>query len=765
MKTIYCGSLSALAVAVAAAGFSSNTFAQGSVALEEVVVTAQKREQGYLDVPVSVNTFTGEVLDMAKVTEFQDMVQVSPSVTFSQTGDQRGVGVLIRGIGTTAFQTGVEPTVATVIDGITMGRTAQSVTDLDDIARVEILRGPQGTLFGKNSTGGLLTITTNNPTEEFEGKVRASISDDDAYVLSGVVSGALSDAVRGRLAAYSKSFDGWANNPYLGNKINGDKSWGTRGKLAIDISDSTELMLIADYSKQDRKCCDSVYIGTTNDALAAEYAKYGAEVNRNNTTWLDAQETFSNTETWGVSAEFNVEFDDWRFVSITGWRGFELETDQGVDGVPYYDDTAFDAPLFLVLDTNGAAYTKHPSVDLPGGNQEQEQFSQEFRVESNNWDNMHVTLGAFYWNQTVDRYFQRIVYLAPLGRGPFYGWMNSSVETESYALFASADYQLTDDLTLLAGIRYTDDDISASFDRNSPSPGPAVASSSAGASQATESDVSGRLGLQYNLSDDWMVYATATTGYKSPGYDLIFASTPERLEEPVPAEEVTSYELGVKGEFWDGRARLGATIFSTSFDNYQGQAFNQDTLTFSLISAGEVTTEGFEADITLKPTANWLINAGYAYTDAIYKTYPGAGCYPGQTEAQGCVGGVQDISGQQVANAPKNKFTLQTRYDFDLGGAWMPYVGGSYRYQSESPADLNGDPRTEREAYGILDIIAGVESIDGTWQAEFYVKNALDEFYVDRPAYSATFRADQGFLTRDAWRYMGIEVNYRFGAQ
>lgn len=184
--------VNAMAASVAAAVFSLPTYAQGdktNFALEEVVVTAQKREQNYLDVPVSVNTFTGEVLDMAKVTEFQDLVQVSPSVTFSQTGDQRGVGVLIRGIGTTAFQTAVEPTVATVVDGVTMGRTVQSVTDLDDISRVEILRGPQGTLFGKNATGGLLMIATNNPTEEFEGKVRASITDDDGYIVSAVVSG------------------------------------------------------------------------------------------------------------------------------------------------------------------------------------------------------------------------------------------------------------------------------------------------------------------------------------------------------------------------------------------------------------------------------------------------------------------------------------------------------------------------------------------------------------------------------------------------
>lgn len=760
----------AVAVASAAAGLSMHSHAQNQpTALEEVVVTAQKREQNYLDVPVSVNTFSGEVLDMAKVNEFQDLVQVSPSVTFTQTGGMRGSGVLIRGIGTTAFQIAVEPTVATVVDGITMGRTGQSLMDLDDIAQVEILRGPQGTLFGKNATGGLFMVNTNDPTEEFESRFRAMVTDDDGYVVSGVVSGAIADGVRGRLGVYSKGFDGFGDNAFRGTELNGDDSWGVRGKLAIDLSDRADLMLIADVSEQDRNCCQSFFSagdeGPVGDALEAEYAAFGVELSEKNTVWLDSSPTFSNTETWGVSAEFNVEFDQWRFVSITGAREFTLATEQGVDGLPYYAETARTAPAVLSFDSNGSNFIEHPEADLPGGTHDQDQFSQEFRLESNNWEKMNLTLGAFYWNQTVDRYFHRVSQLAAFGGGlgPFYGWMDAVAETESYALFGSMDYKLTDDLTLLAGLRYTDDEISADIDRVTPSPGPAVAASATGSNTVTETDLSGRLGLQYSLNDDWMIYATATTGYKSPAFDLIFSATQERLDNPVPAEEVTAYELGIKGEFWDGRARIGATLFNTSFDNYQGQGFDEAQVQFLLISAGEVTTEGFETDITLKPTAGWLINAGYAYTDAIYESYAGAQCYPGQSEAEGCFGGAQDISGNQVANAPKHKFTLQTRYDMDLSSSFLSYVGGSYRYQSDSPSDLNGDPRTERESYGILDLFAGVESTSGSWQAEFFVKNALDNFYVDRPTYSSLLSASAGYLNRDSWRYMGVEFNYRFG--
>ena len=765
MKISY---LSTLAAAVSLATASATSFAQGSLALEEIIVTSQKREQNYLDVPVSVSTFTGELLDVAKVTEFKDLVQVSPSVTFTQTGDQRGVGVLIRGIGTTAFQIAVEPTVATVVDGITLGRTAQSVMDLDDIERVEILRGPQGTLFGKNATGGLLMIKTNDPTEEFEGKIKATVTDDDGYAVSAVVSGPLSDSMRGRLSAYTKEFDGFGTNPFLGVDINGDESSGMRAKLAIDISDRTELMLIADYAKQDRNCCDNFFSGAEGASAAIvtnTYAAFGATIGEKNTVWLDATETFSNTKTWGLSAEFNVELDKWRFVSVTGYRGFNLETDQGVDGLPYLagvnlaPDKMNGTPI-LALDTNGAAGGSFAGASMPGGDQEQKQFSQEFRLESNNWERMQVTLGGFYWDQKVDRYFQRISYF--LGNGPAYGWMDAEADTTSWALFANGEYQLTEDLTIFGGLRYTDDDVSAGIVRTTPAPGVAVPGGATASNSTTESDVSGKIGLQYNLNESWMIYGSAGTGYKGPAYDLIFASNQERLANAIPPEDVTAYELGIKGEFWDGRARLGATLFHTSYDNLQGQGFDQERLAFLLVSAGEAVTEGLEVDLTLKPTPNWLINMGYAYTDATYESYPKGECYPGQSAAEGCVGGQQDLSGHQIANAPKNKFTMQTRLDFDLGGSFVPYIGGSYRYQSESPSDYTNDPKTLRESYGILDLNAGVEAADGMWQVEVFVKNATDKFYTDRPGYSGLLGGYQSFLTRDAWRYAGVEATYRF---
>ena len=750
----YC----ALAVAVSCAGFSQTAMSQSSnTALEEVIVTAQKREQGYLDVPVSVATLSGEILDVAKVNEFQDLVQVTPSLTYSQTGDQRGVGILMRGIGTTAFQTAVEPTVSTVVDGITMGRTVQFVSDLDDIERVEVLRGPQGTLFGKNASGGLVAIHTKNPTDEFEGRVRATMADDDAFSISAMVSGPLSDNVRGRLSVYSKTFDGWLKNAYTGNTINGDESFGARGKLAIDLSDSSSLMLIADVSNQDRNCCAQV-LTSGNAAVVAEYAAYGVTLDRKNDVTLDNEDGFSNTDTWGVSAQYDRDFDNWRFVSVTGYRGFTLESQQGVDGRPYNLENA--GPGFLFFSNGATTSDLDLPSPMPGGDQEQTQLSQEFRLESTGWENTDLTLGLFYWNQSVERYFERVAKFS--GVGPFYGWLDSDVDTTSWAVFGQMDHRLSENLSLIAGLRYTDDEVEVDYDKVTPSPGPAISPGSEGSSSTTESNVSGKLGLQYTPSDEWTYFATVSTGYKAPAFDLIFNVTPETIENPVPEETVTSLELGVKGVFWDGRARLGATLFDSEFKDLQGQGLTPDGLGFQLISAGKAVTQGLEVDLALKPTANWLLNMGFAYTDATYDEYRGAQCYPGQSEAQGCVGGVQDLSGQQIANAPKRKFTLQTRYDLASTGSMVPYVGASYRRQSDSPSDLNGDPRTNRPGYGILNLNAGVVAADGKWQLEVFVKNATDRFYNDRVGWFGFQASGIAYNARDAWRYMGVQGSIQF---
>lgn len=744
--------------------------------LEVIEVTAQKRVQGFLEVPVAVTTVSGEALDAAQATEFQDIVQVSPSVTFNQSGDMRGSGVNIRGIGTTAFQTAVEPTVSTVIDGVPLGRTVQFLSDLADIDRVEVLRGPQGTLFGKNASGGVLSVFTKRPEESFFGEVRLTLADDDAWGVMGQVTGPLSDGVRGRLSFYNREFDGFIKNLTTGDTINGDNSKGVRGKLEFDIGSNANLLLIGDYSLQDRDCCTTVLTEINRESLSdlhhlgEDYAD--VEIGDFNNVVKMGTNGFSNTETGGISAEYNYEFENFTLTSITAYRGFTLETAQKPDMSPYV------VPVtgHVLITKNGAS---------GGGDQKQTQFSEELRLAGQMTDDLFFTLGAFYWEQTVDRYFEREVMrcadpyneevgtevCSAEGSGIGFNYMDSTVDTVNYAVFGQADWSLTDDLTASLGLRYTHDKIDFDFYRGQAvftgpfTALPAIPAAELDISGGTsDSAVTGRFALSYNVSDDIMIFGSYAEGYKSPAYDLIFGTTAERLA-PVPAETNKAWEAGVRSELFDRRLRLSVTGFHTLFENFQGQAYNPDNLTFFLTSAGEVKTQGVEIEFTAKPVPELLINGGVAFIDATYGDFKDVQCYFGQTEAEGCYGGFQDITGGDVPNSPNTKVTLSGKYTFYLDGDTDMFVGANYRWRDEAQTNQNQAPYLMLPAYGVLDLNAGIQADDGKWVASMFIKNALDDHYAAQLATGPFDAANvTAYLTRDYRRYMGVEFTYRFGA-
>lgn len=747
-------------------GFSSA--AEGY--LEEIIVTAQKREQAYVDVPLSVATLGGEVLDIASTDNFQDLVQVTPSLTYTQSGGMRGDGVLIRGIGTTAFQSGVEPTVSTVVDGVVLGRTGNFLSDLVDIERVEVLRGPQGTLFGKNASAGVINVITKRPTDETEGMIRVSATDDDQQTIEALVSGALSDNVRGRLTAFRKDFDGYVDNEFTGDTINGDESVGFRAKLDVDLSASSNLLLIADYSRQDRDCCAWTIrnVGATPQFLPLlAFDVASLDVGDDNDEVLLGTPVFSDMEQSGISAEYTLDLNRYTFTSITAYRTWEIETQQDVDNMPFIEPTY----ARLLITSNG-------------GITEQDQFSQEFRLSTNRWDTMNFTIGLFYWKQDLERHFEREIQicLAP-GFNPTippettacgsgltqFGYFDTEVDSTNIAAFGQVDYQLNEEWTLSAGLRYTYDDLEFDFDRpTGPIAFPAVpAFSDSGGDDDT--NLSGKLALQWNMDDDTMFYGSFTRGYKSQGFDIVFGMTPERFD-PVDPETSKALELGVKSEFWDRRARLGLTLFHSTFEDFQGQAFDDTEGAFVLTSAGEVVTQGIEVDLTLKPVPDLLINAAIAYTDAYYEEFETGGCWTGQTEAQGCMVNAagarqQDLTDEEVPNSPDLKITMQARYDIPLNGPIGLFVSGNFRWQDDVVSAPNQRPSLDIDSYSILDLNIGLERDDGRWTATLFVQNALDENYTNvliENVFDSTDGTAQ-FLNRDFKRYIGGRFEYRFG--
>ena len=706
-----------------------------------------------------------------------------------------------------------------MVDGVTLGRTLQFLTDLDDIERIEVLRGPQGTLFGKNASGGLVNIISKRPTDEFEAALGVRISSDDSRRLSAMVSGTLAEGIRGRLALYNRDWDGFITNIEYDRTLNGDNSEGFRGQLEMDVKDNGTFLMIADYSNQERDCCIAVPI---REGLSRFYEydwRNLEDIGKDNTETVGGpDDPYTDLETMGLSGEFNFNFDKFDLVSITAWRGTVQETQQEVDLIPYTDFVPGGPTNFLGAPQNNRIVLLLNGT--PPKDQNQWQFSQEFRVSANVGDRVSVTGGLFYWEQNVDRHFLRELLVCgdgvlgsqdsvdgpddttceepfqgagPLvGLGTGYGYFNSGVDFTNWALFGQVDVQLMDQLSLNFGLRYTSDEIDAEMERTTRDPGLAVAASTDGElrNSVDETNVSGKLALIYDLSDEVMFYGSAATGYKAPAFDLIFGATPRRLRDPVPEETNTSIEFGTKTELLDNRLRLSAAIFYTEFEGLQGQGFDPDQLAFVLTSAGNAITQGVEIDITAKPNDHWLLRAGIAYVDAYYDDYPAFNCYGGmagaefrQTFDQGCnvpridaegmpvtnaQGQIYDqsLSDKDIPNSPDLKFTLQGRYDFLLEGAFDAFFNVNYRWQDERVGSVDQDPRLFGAAYGVLDFTFGFEDTDGNWTFEVFVKNLLDDHYLDTPQGFDLF--NQNALTalqaRDAYRYWGAEYQYRIGA-
>ena len=322
---------------------SSFIFAQENDDVEEVITTAQKKEERYVDVPVSVTTVSGEALEIARAGYVQEIVQASPSVTYNRTAGMRGDGIYIRGIGTSLFQSGVEPTVSAVLDGVVLGRTYNFLTNLVDIERIEILRGPQGTLFGKNASGGVINIVTKDPSDVASTDLYVQLGSNNERNVTAAFNGPVSDNVVGRLTVFDKYRDGFITNEYhkIDNSVeelmNGNDSQGFRGKLLWLLDSGTEVLVTADYENQYR-----TGIASTLRAVPAPGFIDGDPATTNATCGVVPSEeenfstcmnhpAFNEMEHSGVSLTVTRDLENHVFKSITSSRDSSIATEQDVD--------------------------------------------------------------------------------------------------------------------------------------------------------------------------------------------------------------------------------------------------------------------------------------------------------------------------------------------------------------------------------------------------------------------------------------------------
>lgn len=708
--------------------------------LEEIVVTAQKRAQSVQDVPVAVTVVDAQLMETMGVQNFGDLTKASPSLTIAEGNNKNQSPVNIRGIGTLSFSIGIESSVAVVIDDVPVPRAGSFFNGFSDIDRIEVLRGPQSTLFGKSASAGVLNIATKNPSDEFESSIEAQFTDDDEMRVSGLVSGPASDTFGYRLSGFWSDRDGHIDNLTDGKKLDGSEAFGFRGKTVWEPNDRLTMTFIGEYNETKDNCCAYVwqrvspnanFLGNPDNPPAVWLGSIvPGEDNRQSRV---GDEPSSDSTDWAATLRFDYDIGEYTFSSITGYRDWEYDWIIDLDATD----------IFQLV--NGGPYTA-------------DQFTQEFRLTSPEYENVDFVVGAYYADLGNTRGFDR----TPI----FLSSWDAETPSTSYALFGQANWHLGEQWTLITGLRVNREEFSAQFQNNR--------TNLSFAGENDDSEVIGRLGLQWAPNDDAMFYASFAQGYKAGGYDITSSFDQFAADNPVRPETSDSIEIGFKSTLLDGQLQLNVAAFTTEYVDFQAQntILNPQTqeFEFRLANVGKLETQGVEIDAVALLGENLQVNLGAAFIDATIKEFPDADCYGGQTAAQGCNPDTdsQNLSGAELNNSPDLKLTLASSYtrpfeDMSFDG----FLNASYVWQDDLNFSLLGNPRAGQDSYGIFSVSAGITSKDDVYRVTAFVNNVFDQSYLGgildfTNLLFAGEEALAGYVPRGANRHAGVRVRWNF---
>lgn len=756
----------------------------------DIVVTATKRATRLLDVPVAVTALTGDALRDQQVQGVDALQKLVPSLTFQQSTNDLNNNLRIRGVGTALFNVGLESSVSVVVDGVVLSRQGQGFQDLIDIDRIEVLRGPQGVLFGKNATAGLINVVTRRPTDHWTADVEGVIAELDEYRLRGSVSGPLAPGLGVRVTGFYNDVGGHIENVATGQDYNGGKSYGVRAKLDYAPSDTLNVLLIGDYRKSTALCCEFQARAIANPvALAALRPVVPSTTNRQ---VANDQNTFNDTEQWGVSLEGNLKLGNHTITSISAYRTWDFANNIDVDGLNN------PRPLALLpLVASGIG-----QFNINGGQANIRQFTQELRLESPSGGLFEYVVGGYYFNLSLDRAFQRRVFFclpggangvltpgqpcnAPQPRSTFH---NANTGTENYAAFGQLTLNISDSLSLLGGFRLQHETVS--FIGNRPGT-PLIAGdlalnpASAGSGSVGDTDLTLRGGIQYKFSRNAQAYATYTEGYKGQGYDVEVTAN-FATQQPVRPETVRSYEVGFKGATADRKLSANIALFYQDFTDLQVQASTvvNGLTSFIQTNAGSSVSKGVEVEFEARPSRELSIFGGFTLLDATINT-TGTNCSLAQTAVILTAGAAvpgntcfrrtgeaastnrQNIVDGNLPNAPSYRLNLGLRYERPVFSDFALFVLPSINFQSDVLYSLDQDPATRQDGYVIVDTSIGLRQIDGRYQLTFFVKNLFNESYATSIFRDAFFGGAASpnnlshYIPKDANRFVGASLRVR----
>lgn len=694
---------------------STTAFAQNGDSPEEaavagdIVVTAQRRSESLQKVPVSLTAVTGDMLVSRQINDLTQIAQAAPSL---QVGGDSTFAV--RGVGTLAFAGTVDSSVALALDEVNLGRPFLGGALFNDLERVEVLNGPQGLLFGKNASAGLLNIVTAKPKlGDFSGKTDLEAVMRDTPQSPGNANGVIikqmlnipvsaNSALRIN-ALYSHQEPGTTFVgrllPGVRNDIN-PQSWSVKAKYLLEASDALSIYVIADVGKNtgvagqfDR----SYYLVAPSSISLPALAADGITPGLNNFKYGSETGYFRDIKTGGAQAKLTYTLDSGIEISnLFAWRFYTLEQQYDIDNLS--------ADGASINRTSGEydQYSNELRVALPSGNRLSGQFGLYYAKSK--LDQANVIAGSNYIPSFVLRGYPFCVgATAVAGAFPptcsvsnvaFLGRDNAYVlDTESYAGFGQFTYDVTEQLKLIAGGRLTHDKVAINLVQGQQRYFQNLGGPNATINQKySNTDFSWKLGAQFQATPDVMIYGFYGRGYKGPGFNDI---APVITASLVVREETShSAEVGIKTSLLDRRLTFNLSAFHTKFDNFQVQSFDPIIQTFQILNAAKVTTQGLEASLFAAPAEGLTLNASASILSAKFDSFPGAQCFPTQVTA-GCSPTVNtfDAAGLDLPNSPKFTSTVQAKYEFQTSGNVKPFIEGNWYHRSSvkpSPAETPG---------------------------------------------------------------------------
>jgi iron complex outermembrane recepter protein len=696
--------------------------------LDEIIVTATHREQNIQDVPFAVTAIGSQQLEAAGIFDATTMALNVPGMAYAEFSPGQAL-IAIRGITSADDGAGLDNSVALFLDGVYIGRQAGINFDMFDLERVEVLKGPQGTLFGRNAIAGAVNVVTSKPAEEFSAKVRLTAGNEGILRYQGLITGPLSESLSGKLVFNQRQHDGFVRNTLLNKDVQDEDYTSVRGQLRLSL-DSSEWLLSADIMNDDRVAMGRAPIANGNFDYVGTARTLGA--GRPGTT-ASPTDGFTKREGTGVSLQGDIEIGDGTLTSITGVRNTKSNWEMESVG----------APLGGGFDLANGSFGADVIDDI---DEEIDSFSQELRWTSEAGGTFDYVAGLYFLSEQTDRVEQFRIDVNTVATGQFTvgnEYTRTQNETTSYAAYGQANWQLNDRWTLTAGARWTRDE--RDYNATAVNCGlPEAERAAAGfpnfpacegvggslriiaevfSVPASDSwnDISPMASLQFRPSDDLMYYGTISTGYKSGGFagsqGVAAAAT-----NPVAPEDVINYEIGFKGEFADNTLRLNGSLFFMDYTDLQvvrfgpvpGSAFG----TFQTTNVGSADILGLEIDYYWQATENFSISGYYAYLDSEISGLT-------LNTATGPV----DFSGLPLRQSPKNSYTVVMNYVFPSANGDYDFRA-QYAYVDDQFNDYPTRTETVIEAAKLLDASFGWTSEEGTYELLLWGKNLTDQRYV-----------------------------------